>query len=166
MGVAPEQLALERTAESRKRWQFPPTLFVHMARDKTTAAWIKEDMKALQQQVPACTAAPPCLPRCHQAPSCLCLEPRGAHAQFPRNVCALLTVLVLLQGVPAREIIVTEQQLSERFFSDRMPGFSPAASAAVFRALQAVGLIDAHGRLLKDPRCDLLKRLSGFRPCD
>ena len=68
--------------------------------------------------------------------------------------------------MPAREIIVTEQQLSERFFSDRMPGFSPAASAAVFKALQAAGLIDVHGRLLKDPRCDLLKGIGGFRPCN
>ena len=79
MGVAPEQLTLDHTAESSKRWQFPPTLFVHMARDKTTAAWIKEDMKALQQQVPACTAAPLCLPRCLQAPSCLCSEPVHMH---------------------------------------------------------------------------------------
>lgn len=51
-GVSPNQLSQKPMDESRRKsWRYPATLFVRMDRDKTMAAWIEEDVKALRNQV-------------------------------------------------------------------------------------------------------------------
>lgn len=54
-GTLPAVLAEKpRDNSTQESWRFPPTAFVHMARDKTTAHWIQEDINTLKRMV--CTS--------------------------------------------------------------------------------------------------------------
>ena len=54
-GISPSLLATKPSdPESKESWRYPTTIFVHMARDRTTAAWIEEDIVALHNQVMQC----------------------------------------------------------------------------------------------------------------
>ena len=53
MAVPPQTLEVKpRSADSAKSWNFPPTFFVHMARDEMTVEGVTADVATLKKQVP------------------------------------------------------------------------------------------------------------------
>lgn len=62
MGTIPEHLQSPPHAPHapEQRWQYPPTAFVHMARDMRTAGAVRANMGVLQKQVSSTYEQHPC----------------------------------------------------------------------------------------------------------
>ena len=60
MAVQPQTLEVKprAAADATKSWNFPPTFFVHMARDEMTVEGVTADVATLKKQVPPLPAYP------------------------------------------------------------------------------------------------------------
>ena len=98
-------------------------------------------------------------------PEALLAAPPPAHGPYPpsrwthmpRDANMAGFVAEALQalkgaGLETEESRIQPQPITPRFFSDRVPGVTPDASAAAEAALREAKLLDADGFLLTDPR--------------
>lgn len=58
MGVPPSFLASPSQGKQTATWPYPPTIFVHMARDESTSRAVQADMEQLHKLVSSSYSAP------------------------------------------------------------------------------------------------------------